>query len=755
MTKKNSSVLNFEELFQSLGTGYIVFDTNDPEFTIIEENEAHAKMAMVKRKDVIGKPVMEAFPDTSERYVNKGESYLLKSIRKVIATGKSDTIANLKYDLKNHKGILTTKIWEVTHSPVFVGGTVRAVCQQTKDITESVLARQELSIANDQLTQALTNSEVGTWVWDLKNDIVVADKNLAKLFGINDGTVAVEIPLKDLTRSIHPDDAERVKDAILRAKAEKTKSYESEYRTFDFDGNIRWLLARGHIELDATGQPIRFPGLVVDITERKLTENRLHILAKTNTQFSAELGYRQTLDAIASMIVPDVADWCAIEILENGKIEQIALAHNDPEKVKWAKQLNEKQGPTNIDAPSGSAWVIRTGQVEHIPVITDEMLKAVARSNKELKLLRDLDFHSAITAPLKIDGRTIGAITFVSTDSHRHYDKNDVEIAQALANRAALAVYNANLFQAATIEIEERKKLQSELEELNLALEERVKDRTIQLEMTNKGLQDEIKRRHKLENQRLQHYIDLNKTKDEFISLASHQLRTPATGVKQYIGMVLEGMAGEVGEAQKRLLQKAYESNERQLMIVSDLLKVAQVDAGKVRLRRKAVNIADLLTDVIKEQEETYATRRQILQFSSTASVASTVFVDPDKMRMVLENMIDNASKYSDPGKSVKVTVVEEDDTIVVAIRDHGVGVAPKDTALMFEKFNRIHNHLSNHVGGTGLGLYWAKKIVDLHGGIIKVTSVLGKGSTFSVCLPKNEKSPLKSVTTGGLYEEQ
>lgn len=245
--------------------------------------------------------------------------------------------------------------------------------------------------------------------------------------------------------------------------------------------------------------------------------------------------------------------------------------------------------------------------------------------------------------------------------------------------------------------------------------------------------------RKQIESQRLQHFIDLNKTKDEFISLASHQLRTPATGVKQYLGMVLEGMAGEVAPAQYSLLEKAYESNERQLTIVSDLLKVAQVDAGKVRLRRQDVDIVTLLKDVAKEQQATYTMRHQRLQVKAADSVA-TAYVDPDKVRMVLENMIDNASKYSDPGKNISVDVADEKDMIRVDIVDSGVGVAPEDVDRLFEKFNRIHNHLSNHVGGTGLGLYWAKKIIDLHGGIIKVVSVLGEGSTFSVYLPKADR---------------
>ncbi|MES2630669.1 MAG: ATP-binding protein [Patescibacteria group bacterium] len=740
MNQSLELTLDYENLFRSLGIAYIIFDAYSPDLNIIEENQAHADIAMVVREDVIGKPLLEAFPDNSEEYTTKGESRLLKSIHKVIETGKPDTMNNLSYDLKDQNGVLTTKFWKVTHYPLFEGKQVRAVCQQTTDITDTILTRRKLTIAQDQLEQALAYSEVGTWMWNLDEDVVVADRNLAKLFGIGDGSRQLEVPLRELTKSIHPDDVVRVNKSIADAVANKLDSYESEYRTFDYTGNIRWLLARGHVDVDEDDEAIRFVGLVVDITERKLAENGLHILSKANTQFSASLGYRQTLDAIASMIVPSVADWCSIDILEDGKIEQVAIAHKDPKKVEWAKKLRARQGLVDQNASNGSAWVIRTGKVEHIPMITDDMLKAVSKNDKEYKLLRGIGFHSAITVPLKIDGKTIGAISFISTDSHRHYDKNDVEIAQALANRASLAVYNANLFQGAQAEIEERKKLQHELEQFNSALEDHVKERTLQLQDTNKGLQQEIKRRHKLENQRVQHYIDLNKTKDEFISLASHQLRTPATGVKQYLGMILEGMAGDITETQRAYLSKAYEGNERQLTIVSDLLKVAQVDAGKVILRQQTTNISDLLLDVIKEQKDVFAMRQQAILFD-VPKVDPMAFVDSDKIRMVLENVVNNASKYSDTGKEIIVSVSESDNSVTITVKDNGVGIGADDMDKLFEKFNRIHNHLSNQVGGTGLGLYWAKKVVDLHGGEITVTSTLGEGSVFSILLPKEDKT--------------
>ncbi len=243
-------------------------------------------------------------------------------------------------------------------------------------------------------------------------------------------------------------------------------------------------------------------------------------------------------------------------------------------------------------------------------------------------------------------------------------------------------------------------------------------------------------RRKEMEEQRMQHYIELNQSKDEFISIASHQLRTPATAVKQYIGMLLEGFVGELQKDQFDMLQKAYQSNERQLKIVSDLLKVAQVDAGKIMFTKDYVNLNDMVYDAIYDMRGVFAARHQEIEFEAI-DPAPLAFVDHDSIRMVFENLIDNASKYSEENTKIKITIHESIKNVMIDVADQGVGISSRERARLFEKFARINNPLSTKVGGTGLGLYWARKIVDLHDGTITVKSKKGQGTTFTVSLPK------------------
>jgi PAS domain S-box-containing protein len=251
-----------------------------------------------------------------------------------------------------------------------------------------------------------------------------------------------------------------------------------------------------------------------------------------------------------------------------------------------------------------------------------------------------------------------------------------------------------------------------------------------------KKQEDELRKTNELLKQQQLDLQLLNTSKDEFISLASHQLRTPATGVKQYIGMVVEGFSGSLEPGQQSLLEKAYESNERQLRIISDLLKVAQVDAGKIIPLKTLTDLDELISSIIAEQGDTFKKRHQTINYKKPAKTIEATF-DSNLIRMVLENIINNASKYSHEHTAVTVTTSETKKHVRIDVKDEGVGIVKADIPRLFEKFSRIDNDLSTQVGGSGLGLYWAKKIVDLHDGAITMTSFPGDGTTFSIELPK------------------
>lgn len=228
--------------------------------------------------------------------------------------------------------------------------------------------------------------------------------------------------------------------------------------------------------------------------------------------------------------------------------------------------------------------------------------------------------------------------------------------------------------------------------------------------------------------------VELDNSKDEFISIASHQLRTPATIVKQYLGMILEGYSGKLSNAQTEMLRIAYENNELQIETINDLLKVAQADANQLTIVREKTDIAKLLGEVVREQRHKYAKKKLGLELlTDKRSVAA--LVDPLHLRMVFDNLLDNAYKYSHENKSVTVKLFVKSGLAIIKIKDQGVGIDKKDMSKLFQKFTRISNPLS-YVGGTGLGLYWAQKLVYLHNGKLTATSKPEIGTTFTVKIP-------------------
>lgn len=239
------------------------------------------------------------------------------------------------------------------------------------------------------------------------------------------------------------------------------------------------------------------------------------------------------------------------------------------------------------------------------------------------------------------------------------------------------------------------------------------------------------KQRIKLLDEQKRQLITLNKTKDEFISIASHQLRTPASAVKQYIGMVLQGMAGEVEGRQQELLQKAYDSNDRQLNVINELLKTAQLDSPKPKLNLSKINMHELFDDCVSDLSPAIELKHLLVE--NLIGTEVTVIGDTQELKLVVTNLIENAVKYTPSYKKVSASSHLTKKYVDIVVTDQGVGITEANQKRIFEKFTRIDNELSDTVKGTGLGLYWAKKIMKLHNGSLRVKSELGKGSSFTM----------------------
>ncbi|QQS19438.1 CHASE domain-containing protein [Candidatus Saccharibacteria bacterium] len=232
------------------------------------------------------------------------------------------------------------------------------------------------------------------------------------------------------------------------------------------------------------------------------------------------------------------------------------------------------------------------------------------------------------------------------------------------------------------------------------------------------------------------HNSELQNTRDELLALASHQLRTPATGVKQYIGMLREGYFGNQTPEQLSIINKAYASNDRQLEIIDQLLYVAKADAGQLSLKPERFTLSATVLDVAEAMREQAKPKEISFQLRVPPNV--TIIGDERFIRMIIENLVSNAIKYSYPNSTVQITLQEKLGTIRLRVSDSGTGIASEDLGRLFKKFSRIENPLSSKEAGSGLGLYLAQMLAVAHGGKITTKQRRPRGTEFILILPKH-----------------
>jgi PAS domain S-box-containing protein len=477
-----------------------------------------------------------------------------------------------------------------------------------------------------------------------------------------------------------PTTVQDVAEKLARASAEGIL-FETRHRRKD--GSILV------VEVNSRGAPLGgeqiLLSIVRDITRRKQNEERQQFLADAGKALASSLDYQTRLDAIAQLAVPRIADWCAIDIVgDDSSVSQLVVAHVDPAKVAWARELRQRF-PPDPDAPQGVPNVIRTGQTEFIPEITDDMLRATVSNAQQLEIALMVGFTSVIIAPLTARDRTLGAITFVTAESGRRYDAADVALAEELARRAAIAIDNARLYAA-----EQQARAEAEA--------------AVRL-------------------------------RDQFLSIAAHELKTPLTTLLGNAQLMLRRAQRDssLPERELRQLRMINEQSSRLHRMVLALLDISRLESGQLSIERAPLDLVALTHRVVEEIRP--ASDGRAIEI---VGPAEPLLVAGDELRLeqVLQNLIQNALKYSPDGQPVVVWVERRSAHATVAVTDHGIGIPAAALPRLFGRFYRAPNAEAQQIGGMGVGLYVVKEIVTLHGGEIAVESAEGQGSTFTVLLP-------------------
>jgi signal transduction histidine kinase/CHASE3 domain sensor protein len=423
-------------------------------------------------------------------------------------------------------------------------------------------------------------------------------------------------------------------------------------------------------ELEATAEDLRSTNDALNRTNRgaQLLNDASRVLAST-------LDYEMTLAAVAKLAVGEIADWCAVDLVDaDERVRQVVVSHKDEAKIRWARELN-KRYPPDYSGPTGVGHVIRTGQPEVYAEISDDMLVAAARDSDHLAIMRELQIKSALVVPMIARGRTLGALTLVSTEEGRRYDEPDKNLALELATRAAIAIDNAQLYRSA---------------------------------------------------------LAASEAKSAFLAIMSHELRTPLNAIIGYQSLLKEGIDGSLNETQLAQLGRIRASADHLLGMIDEVLTFSRLDAGKEIVRRDEVQLRPIVAEAITMVTPLAQAKSLTLRDETTDA---HLFTDGRKVRQILLNLLSNAIKFSDAG-AIIVRSRLNGDSVAVSITDPGIGVEAQNLERIFDPFWQVEQRSTRRVGGTGLGLSVSRSLARLLGGDVSVESVVEKGSTFTLTLP-------------------
>jgi PAS domain S-box-containing protein len=524
------------------------------------------------------------------------------------------------------------------------------------------------------------------------------------------------------------------------------------------------------------------------VAEQALRE-RLSFLGEATAVLTSSLEFERTLQLLTELAVPQLADWCAISMLEEtGEIEQLVVAHQDPERKRWAETMRARSRTIHIDDEFDlTARVIRTAEPVFLREVPQELLDEAARRDRNAaEALREISIRSAITVPLRTGERTFGALTLVSES--RELEDADFELAQELGARAAIAVENARLYReaerraeavlalayvgdgvvlldddgrvrfwnaaaAAITGVREADALGRQPSEVLPAWGElvglaeladadapqRARSVTVPIEtaagdrwvaVTGVAFDEGVvyALRDVTDEQ------ELERARSDFVATASHELRTPLAAVYGAARTLRRTDIELPAEQQEAFLDIIVSETERLTAIVSQILLAGQLEEGRVDVTTTATDLRPLVESVLASTRlRTPAHIELRVEQNGDRAVA---LADEDKLRQVLVNLLDNAIKYSPDGGEVAVELAGGAGRVRLTVRDHGLGVPAGEQERIFEKFYRLDPALTRGVGGSGLGLFISRELVTRMGGSLTVRSQPGEGAAFVVDLP-------------------
>lgn len=646
-------------------------------------------------------------------------------------------------------------------------GNLRGYIGSDTDITKLKNAEREIEEKNEQFKVAIKGANDGIWDWNLKTNELYISPKWKEQLGYKDKELKNEF--KTFEKLLHPDDKERVLSFAKKYIKGKVKKYDVEFRMLHKKGGHRWILAKGAAMYDKDGNPYRMAGSHTDITKRKKAENELkfkNALMKTEMEVFPDgilivdenakiLSFNQRFadiwgipDKIMSSQSGEKAlKYVIPRLIDPNEFAKKIYYLNKNKKERSQEEITLKDGIVldRYSAPLVGPNEEHYGRVWYYRDITERKKneKEILEKNRELKKFKmaveETSDHIAITDK-------DGICLYINRGGEKitGFKKKEI-LGQKVGTKENWGGLMENKFYREMWETikKDKKAFRGDVKNKRKNGEYYYAKSTISPILNSKGdviFFVGIERDITKEKQ-------VDKAKTEFVSLASHQLRTPLSTVNWYAEILLDGDAGKLNKEQEKYMKEIYIGNQRMVELVEALLNVSRLELGTFAVDPEKVNLKDLVKSVIKEMEPKIKEKEQKMK-TSCARNFPTIKADPKLLRIVLQNIISNAVKYT-PEKGevdVKIKTIKaggkvdnkkiNEDSVFIKVSDTGYGIPKPQQDKIFTKLFRADNAVEKESEGTGLGLYIAKKIVNNSGGKIWFESKKNKGTTFYVTIP-------------------